>query len=539
MNLAVNDETSISLDQFLQHVDDERFIRKSDLRSDGTMITKASTNSGTRFDESLVWSDCMTSVSTGWGTSSSDRRDSCTVKSTSDLSAITKGNGIRSEILKHNKKSQVADLEFHKIIGEGEFGQVWIASIKDSKGDDGSSDLLAVKVLSKHGLVMKGKDCVDNVVREIRVLRAIKTNSDRNRKHNHPCLTKMIDTRYDENLIYILQEFYSGGEVFAMLHGDMSDVITKNVRFYAACIIDAVGFLHSKGIIYRDIKPENIVIRQDTGYPVLVDFGYAKQLKRNSQKVVDSGSLTPPRTRSLSPNNSKWIKSGNSSWTRKQMFENSMNEITEIPAECENSKSDNGSKSIINTSPEYDEKCYSMVGTPRYVAPEVILGTGHDFRADLWSFGVLVYEMFAAYNPMVGPYCDDLDERELLRCITEEDYVPLPKEIQNNEPNATQLIHELLARDPKDRLASAAIVERHQWFDGIDFRSLRKQKIEAPWKPNIPLHQNKSDLSTPYFDNMDHLQNDPEKSFFKTSYPKLSTSEIAMFQTLEANISKE
>lgn len=238
----MNVDPAVSLDGFFRNEDAQKFIPTSVLRSDATITTSASTSRSTisSFDESIVWSDCASSVVSNG--SSSNFGDRCSFSSSNNLPTISEAHSIQGEFFKKQTKSQVDDLEFHKIIGEGEFGQVWIASINDNDVAS-NTDLLAVKVLSKHQLVMKGSDTVDRIVREIRILREIKKNSDRNQKqHCHPCLTRMIDTRYDDNLIYIIQEFYSGGELFAILHGNNSDVIVNNVRFYAACIIDAIRF---------------------------------------------------------------------------------------------------------------------------------------------------------------------------------------------------------------------------------------------------------------------------------------------------------
>ena len=72
--------------------------------------------------------------------------------------------------------------------------------------------------------------------------------------------------------------FVQGGELFSHLHR-VQRFTEKAARFYAAQIILALGHLHSKNIVYRDIKPENIMIsadEEDSGYIKLVDFGLAK-----------------------------------------------------------------------------------------------------------------------------------------------------------------------------------------------------------------------------------------------------------------------
>lgn len=146
--------------------------------------------------------------------------------------------------------------------------------------------------------------------------------------------------------------------------------------------------------------------------------------------------------------------------------------------------------------------------------------------------------MLTGYNPIGGPNCDDLENSELYRCVVEEDYIPFPDKIQKDEPTACKLIHKLLERDPEERFQSATSVKKHKWFRGIDFKILRKQKIDAPWIPSgtVPSHSGKQDkmkLDTPHFDNLDYIENNPTRCFFKDSYPTLSPKEQAMFQSLE------
>lgn len=97
------------------------------------------------------------------------------------------------------------------------------------------------------------------------------------------------------------------------------------MKFYAAQIVLAVGELHNKGIMHRDLKLENIMVDED-GYLKLIDYGLAKN--------VSEGQLAT-----------------------------------------------------------------SYCGTPEYIAPEMVDGTGHDFGVDWWAVGVLVYEMLIGVTP--------------------------------------------------------------------------------------------------------------------------------------------
>ena len=118
--------------------------------------------------------------------------------------------------------------------------------------------------------------------------------------------------------------FVRGGELYKIFQSQ-NRFPEADVRFYAAQIILAVGELHNKGIMHRDLKLENIMVDED-GYLKLIDYGLAK--------TVTEGQLAT-----------------------------------------------------------------SYCGTPEYIAPEMVDGSGHDFSVDWWAVGVLIYEMLIGVTP--------------------------------------------------------------------------------------------------------------------------------------------
>ena len=92
----------------------------------------------------------------------------------------------------------------------------------------------------------------------------------------HPFVLKLFTTFKDRKRLYLLLEFIQGGELWNILHTPTSDgVPVPSARFYGACVISALAYLHSKNIAYRDMKPENCLIDK-LGYPKVADFGFAK-----------------------------------------------------------------------------------------------------------------------------------------------------------------------------------------------------------------------------------------------------------------------
>ena len=151
------------------------------------------------------------------------------------------------------------DLEKHAIIGAGTFGQVWLVSHVSS---DGGRRPYALKIQSKRELI---KSCqAKGVVNEKKILE----------KLNHPFLSHLAATYQDKKCIYMLMDFVQGGELFSILHSNTRDGIDEtNVNFYASGILEGLSHMHRRHIVYRDLKPENVMIDKD-GYPVLIDFGF-------------------------------------------------------------------------------------------------------------------------------------------------------------------------------------------------------------------------------------------------------------------------
>eukprot|EP00736_Rhodelphis_marinus_P006263 Rmarinus@m.8570 len=150
------------------------------------------------------------------------------------------------------------DLVKVKILGKGTFGTVWLVQ------NTQNAETYAMKVLHK-GAVVKMKQ-VDHLKKEKEVLCSL----------SHPFLLNMVTHYQDAARVYFVTPLLLGGELFTYLSnsGEFSE---DTSRFYAACVVMGFEHLHSKRIIYRDLKPENILLRLD-GYPVIVDFGFAKEV---------------------------------------------------------------------------------------------------------------------------------------------------------------------------------------------------------------------------------------------------------------------
>ena len=95
----------------------------------------------------------------------------------------------------------------------------------------------------------------------------------------HPFIVEMITSFQDQKYVYMVLEYISGGELFSRLRKDgrFSNDVSL---FYASQIILSINHLHSKNIVYRDLKPENLLIDKQ-GHIKLTDFGFAKKLQND------------------------------------------------------------------------------------------------------------------------------------------------------------------------------------------------------------------------------------------------------------------
>lgn len=155
-------------------------------------------------------------------------------------------------------KWKLSDLEMRETIGTGTFGRVRLVRHM------ASNKYCALKILKKQE-VLKMKQ-VDHILAEASILQEIQ----------HPFIVNMIKGFMDEHRLYILMEYVVGGELFSHLRkaGKFPNDVGK---FYAAEVILAFEYLHGKDIIYRDLKPENLLLNFD-GNIKITDFGFAKRV---------------------------------------------------------------------------------------------------------------------------------------------------------------------------------------------------------------------------------------------------------------------
>ncbi|RLV85784.1 Serine/threonine-protein kinase PKH3 [Meyerozyma sp. JA9] len=292
------------------------------------------------------------------------------------------------------RKKSVRDYQFGTRIGEGSYSTVFSAI------DLQTSRTFAIKVLSKRHIVKENK---------IKYVNIEKTTLHR-LGQQHPGIVQLYYTFQDESSLFFVLDFAEYGELLSIIRkfGSLSEAVSK---FYMCQLLDAVKFIHSKGVIHRDLKPENVLVGHDFNLKI-TDFGAAKLLGEeddNEEKIEYNGI---------------------------------------------NSNGSPGANASVD-----DSRKGSFVGTAEYVSPELLKHNICGFEADVWALGCILYQLFHGQPPFKGS-----TEYLTFEKIINVDYsyrqgYVLP-------PDVTSLIDQILVADPSARPSLQTIMDA-RWFSNV------------------------------------------------------------------------
>ena len=303
-----------------------------------------------------------------------------------------------------------------KSLGKGAYGEVYLTTIK------GDSKLIATKKIDKS--FCENPITKKYLINEINILKML----------NHPNIVKFIDLKRTSNHYYIMMEYCNGGE----LHKVLEKYMEKNgkpfpeeiVQHLMRQIIDAFKYIHSKDIMHRDIKLENILLNYDTNEDKqnqnlmkanikIIDFGFAAKLGKNGLKYTTLGSLI------------------------------------------------NMDPLILKELQKRGKKTQKL---------------GYDKKADIWSIGTICYEM------AIGKYVFDAEKiDELIKKIEKGEYtVPtnLSKEI-------ISFINGMLQYGPERRLNIEQLANHNflkknvNNFEKLDLHKVNKNLVKSKLKLNV------------------------------------------------------
>jgi serine/threonine protein kinase len=283
------------------------------------------------------------------------------------------------------------EFKFGRVIGKGLMGTVHVASFLH----DNRAHYVAIKSIRKDYIVRHHDE--RHIRNEKEILQSL----------HSPFCVQLFGVFQDTENIHLVLEYCAGGELFRKLtkkkafHPNM-------VKFYASEIYLALRHIHDQGFVFRDLKPENVML-DELGHCKLVDFGFA----------------TRPNDQGL---------------------------------------------------------CLTTVGTPAYLSPEQLNGkftNGYTKIVDWWSFGVLLYELLTGSTP----FC---------RSYSESNYEIYLRILKGHikfgwgfSPTAKEFITQLLDADVHHRLVNPDLIQRHAYFQSVNWEWIESRKIIPPSIPKF------------------------------------------------------
>lgn len=346
----------------------------------------------------------------------------------------------RVMLRKRRVKLKYGDFKILTQVGQGGYGQVYLARKADTR------EVCALKVLNKR-LLLK-LDEIRHILTERDILMAAKSE----------WLVNLLYSFQDTENVYLAMEFVPGGDYRTLLN-NTGVLGPKHTRFYITEMFMALESLHQLGYIHRDLKPENFLI-DSSGHIKLTDFGLASG--NISKERVESMKIKLDQVKDLQvPYRS--IKE------RQQMY-----------------------RSMRKQDINYAD---SIVGSPDYMALEVLQGKPYDYTIDYWSLGCMLFETLAGYPPFTGRTTDETYAnlqrwQKTLRRPQYEDgkYV---------FSDRTWSLLQGLINSPRHRFRNFREIKSHEYFSEVDWDNLKS--YTPPFVPQLD-----SDADPGYFDDFNN-----------------------------------
>ncbi|XP_076940005.1 protein kinase PINOID-like [Bidens hawaiensis] len=369
-------------------------------------------------------------------------------------SMVIKRNGSEGHCFDSRNGLSFRDFTLVRQIGSGDIGKVYLCKLRndnDNDNEDGDKKgcYYAMKVVNKEVLALKKK--IQRAATEKKILNML----------DHPFLPSLYAQFEASHFSCVVMEYCSGGDLHSLRHLQPRKRFSLPAAgFYAAEVLVALEYLHMLGIIYRDLKPENVLVRSD-GHIMLTDFDLSlcSDAIAAVQSQSSSFSPSPDLTSTSSAVTVPRQPSGHFSCLPSQLFRS------------KKIQSFSAAKRLFVAEPVTARSC-SFVGTHEYVAPEVASGRSHGNAVDWWALGIFIYEMVYGCTPFAGVS----NEATLRNIVKKPLRFPTVSPNSSRETQARDLISKLLDKDPESRFGSkrgAADIKTHPFFNGLNFALIR------------------------------------------------------------------
>ncbi|XP_058212562.1 serine/threonine-protein kinase D6PKL2-like [Rhododendron vialii] len=452
---------------------------QSSIASSGVATAMSIVNSCSTYGSDWVMSDGMLSVDRNCGstkgsaqgdslesskTSISRASDSSGLSDDSNWSNLTgsankphKGNDPRwKAILAIRARDGILGMSQFRLLkrlGCGDIGSVYLSELS------GTRCYFAMKVMDKESLASRKKLARAQTEREILQLL------------DHPFLPTLYTHFETDRFSCLVMEYCPGGDLHTLRQRQPGKHFSEYAaRFYAAEVLLALEYLHMLGVVYRDLKPENVLVRDD-GHIMLSDFDLSLRCAVFPTLIKTSSYDSDPSKRAFCVQPSCIEPTSSSACIQPTCF------LPRIFPQIAKSKTrkarpEPGSPATAPlelVAEPTAARSMSFVGTHEYLAPEIIKGEGHGSAVDWWTFGIFLHELLYGKTPFKGTG----NRATLFNVVGQQ--LKFPDSPATNYASR-DLIRGLLVKEPQQRLGvkrGATEIKQHPFFEGVNWALIR------------------------------------------------------------------
>ena len=360
------------------------------------------------------------------------------------------------------KFADLSDFQLVSTIGKGAYGRVMLVERRST------NEQYAMKIVRFNSSV--DKEALQDLINEKDIFSMV--------GGDH--VVKAYFTFSHKNYVIFVMEFMPGGDFDGVLKTQEFLEQTEEAPFYAAELVLAIDYLHSKNIVHRDLKPQNILLDKK-GHLKLADFGLSKAQSKYRQNIEQMNEQDIFKDL-VSEENMEYTVEIQIQKVRNTKKNNPKNKHPR--EEHHQVDKENKQKKLTGDDKKKNplEEDNRIVGTPDYIPPEVLLGYSRPEFAkaiDWWALGCIIYEFLLGFPPFNAKTPEAVFEN--IKAYKREggyeiELPPIGDDEGCLSPAAFDIINKLLDIDPQKRLGTGGAdeIKNHPFFEFIDWENIRK-----------------------------------------------------------------